>query len=95
MRQKDIAEKVGLSRPRVANIVASGNVQNEQAPDFTNSDLTVTAKLKDELEALRRRLEEAEFARQIWRVKPGVDGGDEEAGGYSSNRYVSVALHTV
>ena len=59
VRQKDIAEKVGLSRPRVANIVASGNVQNEHVPAVTNSDLTVTAKLKDELEALRRKLEEA------------------------------------
>ena len=62
VRQKDIAEKVGLTQQSVSHIV-KGNTNNLSATEFTNSDLTVTAKLKDELEALRRRLDEAEAAR--------------------------------
>lgn len=53
VRQKEIAEKVGLDRSVVTKII-SRDVQNAQAPPFTTPDLTVTAKLKDEIEALRR-----------------------------------------
>ena len=42
----------------------SGSKETLQVPNVTNSDLTVTAKLKDEVESMRRRLEEAEAARR-------------------------------
>ena len=47
-KQKEIAEAVGLTRSGVANIISAG-VQKGQAPDFTNSELTTTQRLKDEL----------------------------------------------
>lgn len=59
VRQKDIAEKVGLTRAGVASVIANG-VEKQHVSAFTNYDLTVTAKLKDEVEAMRRKLDEAE-----------------------------------
>ena len=56
VRQKEKAEKVGLDRSVVTKII-SRDVQNAQAPPFTTPDLTVTAKLKDEIDALRRLAE--------------------------------------
>ena len=56
VRQREIAEKVGLTRSAVTKIV--GEVKDSPAPAFTIPDLTVTAKLKDEIEALRRLAEE-------------------------------------
>ena len=46
VRQKDIAEKVGLTQPAISQIVGKENIRNLYATEFTNSDLTVTAKLK-------------------------------------------------
>jgi len=46
---------VGLTRSGVANIISAG-VQKGQAPDFTNSELTVTAKLKDELARAKEKI---------------------------------------
>lgn len=60
-KQKDVAEAVGLSKSRVTEIVKSSGT--ELAPSFTKSDLTVTAKLKDDLAAAERRIAELE-ARQ-------------------------------
>ena len=60
VRQKDIAERVGLDRSVVTKII-SRDVQNAQAPAFTTPDLTVTAKLKDEIDALRRLAEAVPF----------------------------------
>ena len=50
-RQKDIAEAVGLSLRRTQEIVQGA--ETAQAPDFTNSELTTTQRLKDELVKLR------------------------------------------
>ena len=58
--KSEIAGVVGLSRRRTQEIVQGA--ETAQAPAFTTPDLTVTAKLKDEIEALRR-LVEAEKAR--------------------------------
>lgn len=63
VKQKDIAEKVGLTRQAVNHIVGNG-ANDLLVPSITNSDLTVTAKLKDEVESMRRKLEEAEAARR-------------------------------
>ena len=63
--QKEIAQAVGLTKMRINQIVnESGSKETLQVPNVTNSDLTVTAKLKDEVESLRRKLEEAEAARR-------------------------------
>ena len=56
VRQREIAEKVGLQEPAVSKII-HGKFPKETAPPFTTPDLTVTAKLKDEIEALRRLAE--------------------------------------
>ena len=63
VRQKDIAEKVGLSERSIRRIIPESG-QNVLVTEITSSDLTVTAKLKDEVESLRRKLEEAEAARR-------------------------------
>ena len=60
VRQKEIAEKVGLAQPAISKIV-NGDIPKEYAPAFTTPDLTVTAKLKDEIEALRRTAEAIPF----------------------------------
>ncbi len=44
VRQKEIAEKVGLTKAAISHIV--GESKNLTAPPITNPDLTVTAKLK-------------------------------------------------
>ena len=63
--QKEIAQAVGLTKMRINQIVnESGSKETLQVPNVTNSDLTVTAKLKDEVEAMRRKLDEAEAARR-------------------------------
>ena len=63
--QKEIAQAVGLAKMRINQIVnESGSKETLQVPNVTNSDLTVTVKLKDEVESMRRRLEEAEAARR-------------------------------
>ena len=48
VRQKDIAEKTGLSKQRVGEIVNPKSTETGLAPGITSSDLTVTAKLKAE-----------------------------------------------
>ena len=75
VKQKDIAEKVGLTRAGVASVIANG-VEKQHVSAFTNSDLTVTAKLKDEVESMRRKLDEAEAARR------GMDAGRDWRGGW-------------
>ena len=57
--KSEIAGAVGLSRRRTQEIVQGA--ETAQAPDFTTPDLTVTAKLKDEIEALRRTAEAVPF----------------------------------
>jgi predicted XRE-type DNA-binding protein len=47
-KQREIAEAVGLDKSVVSRIV-KGELQNATAPDFTNSELTTTQRLKDEL----------------------------------------------
>ncbi len=61
--QKEIAQAVGLTKMRINQIVnESGSKETLQVPSVTNSELTATAKLKDEVESMRRKLEEAEAA---------------------------------
>lgn len=60
VRQKDIAEKVGLSKQTVSDIVHESG--NRTANDFTNPtppDLTVTQKLKEEKDRLQKDLNKA------------------------------------
>jgi len=60
-KHQEIADAVGLTRTSIVKI--AGGVKNSLAPSFTKSDLTVTAKLKDDLAAAERRIAELE-ARQ-------------------------------
>ena len=48
----DKRQAVGLARSGVANIISAG-VQKGQVPEVTKSELTVTAKLKDELASMQ------------------------------------------
>ena len=55
----EIAAAVGLSRRRTQEIVQGA--ETAHVPAFTTPDLTVTAKLKDEIDALRRLAEAVPF----------------------------------
>ena len=57
MRQKDIAEKVGLEQPAISKIV------NRDIPKEYESTINVVSP-SAEIESLQRKLEEAESARR-------------------------------
>ena len=64
--QKEIAQAVGLTKMRINQIVnEGGSKETLQVPSITNPDLTVTAKLKDELDSLRKRLKDEEIVSGI------------------------------
>ena len=80
VKQKEIAKAVGLERSVVTKIIGK-DVQNAQVPSVTSSDLTVTARLRDELEAMRKRLadEQANADRQARELTQALNAAQAEA----------------
>ena len=70
VKQKDIAEKVGLSKMRINQIV-----NDEESKEILHSP-TINSTPAAEIESLQRKLEEAEAARR------GMDTGRDRRGGW-------------
>jgi transcriptional regulator with XRE-family HTH domain len=58
VKQKDIAEKTGLSKGHVSDIVNKRSSENEHEPPINSVSASA------EIEALQRKLDEAEAARR-------------------------------
>jgi len=54
-RAEDVANAVGMTSQRVYQIAGPKKPNNLVAPSFTSPDLTVTARLRDQLAAAERR----------------------------------------
>ena len=57
--------KVNIETLRGVKKLYGGSKETLQVPSITNPDLTVTAKLKDELDSLRKRLKDEEIVSGI------------------------------